>query len=132
MDRSIPPRAKAVLVHGALDRSKSFLPVVECLPELRVTEYDRRGYGESLVAGPATFLAQHVDDLLGVMGEEPTTVVAHSFGCLVAVSAAIRAPQPVSGARPVGATGALDGVLAEIGSPGARGDGGRGRHGCAR
>ncbi len=87
-----PTAAKVVLVHGALDRAKSFLPVVECLPELRVTEYDRRGYGESLAAGPATFLAHHVDDLLGVMGEEPTTVVAHSFGCLVAVSAAIRHP----------------------------------------
>jgi pimeloyl-ACP methyl ester carboxylesterase len=84
--------SKVVLVHGALDRAKSFLPVVEYLPELRVVEYDRRGYGESLKAGPAAFLTQHVDDLLVVMGEQPTTVVAHSFGCVVAVSAAIQHP----------------------------------------
>ena len=87
-----PTAPKVVLVHGALDRAKSFLPVVEYLPELRVIEYDRRGYGESLPAGPAAILAQHVDDLLDVMGEEPTTVVAHSFGCVVAVSAAIQHP----------------------------------------
>ena len=42
-------------------------------------------------ASPA-LLAQHVDDLLDVMGDEPTTVVAHSFGCVVAVSAAIEHP----------------------------------------
>jgi len=87
-----PTVSKVVLVHGALDRAKSFLPVVEYLPELRVIEYDRRGYGESLSAGPAAILGQHVDDLLDVMGEEPTTVVAHSFGCVVAVSAAIQHP----------------------------------------
>jgi pimeloyl-ACP methyl ester carboxylesterase len=87
-----PDVSKVVLVHGALDRAKSFLPVVERLPDLRVIEYDRRGYGESLPAGAAAFLSLHVDDLLDVMGEEPTTVVAHSFGCVVAVSAAIQYP----------------------------------------
>ena len=92
-----PTASKVVLVHGALDRAKSFLPVVDYLPELRVLEYDRRGYGDSLSAGPAAFLAQHVDDLLDVMGEEPTTVVAHSFGCIVAVSAAIHHPARFQG-----------------------------------
>jgi pimeloyl-ACP methyl ester carboxylesterase len=87
-----PTVAKVVLVHGALDRAKSFLPAVEHLPELRVIEYDRRGYGESLLAGSAASMAQHVDDLLDVMGDEPTTVVAHSFGSVVAVSAAIEHP----------------------------------------
>ena len=46
-----PTVSKVVLVHGAMDRAKSFLPVVEHLPDLRVVEYDRRGYGESLPAG---------------------------------------------------------------------------------
>jgi pimeloyl-ACP methyl ester carboxylesterase len=84
--------SKVVLVHGAMDRAKSFLPVVEYLPDLSVIEYDRRGYGESLPAGTPAVLAQHVDDLLGVMDDEPTTVVAHSFGCVVAASAAIQHP----------------------------------------
>ena len=42
--------------------------------------------------GQLALLAQHVDDLLDVMGDESTTVVAHSFGCVVAVSAAITHP----------------------------------------
>jgi pimeloyl-ACP methyl ester carboxylesterase len=89
---SDPNVAKVVLVHGAMDRAKSFLPVVEHLPDLRVIEYDRRGYGESLPAGMPAVLARHVDDLLSVMGGEPATVVAHSFGCVVAASAAIQHP----------------------------------------
>ncbi len=87
-----PTVSKVVLVHGAMDRAKSFLPVVGHLPDLCVIEYDRRGYGESVPAGMPAVLAQHVDDLLGVMVDEPTTVVAHSFGCIVAVSAAIQQP----------------------------------------
>ncbi|MGP0032849.1 MAG: alpha/beta fold hydrolase [Acidimicrobiales bacterium] len=88
-DTSVP---RVVLVHGAMDRAKSFRRVVELLPDLRIIDYDRRGYGESLEAGPPETLAQHAADLLEVMGEVPTTVVAHSFGCVVAVSAAIAEP----------------------------------------
>ena len=109
--------SKVVLVHGAMDRAKSFLPVVEYLPDLSVIEYDRRGYGESLPAGIPAVLAEHVDDLLGVMGDEATTVVAHSFGCVVAASAAIQHPGR---------------FLAHARPSGARGNGGRGRHGCPR
>jgi pimeloyl-ACP methyl ester carboxylesterase len=87
-----PPASEVVLVHGAMDRAKSFRRVVEHLPDLRVIEYDRRGYGESFPAAPPASLAQHVDDLLDVMGERPTTVVAHSFGCVVVVAAAISQP----------------------------------------
>ena len=89
---SDPDASPVVLVHGAMDRAKSFRPVVERLPDLRVVDYDRRGYGESLGAGQAVSLGQHADDLLAVIGGVPATVVAHSFGCVVAVSAAISRP----------------------------------------
>jgi len=92
-----PNVTEVVLVHGAMDRAKSFRPVVEHLPDLRVIEYDRRGYGESTPAVPPASLAQHVDDLLDVMGDGPTTVVAHSFGCVVVVSAAISHPERFRG-----------------------------------
>ena len=92
-----PSAPRVVLVHGAMDRAKSFGPVVEQLPELRIIGYDRRGYGESVAAGPPKSLAQHADDLLEVIGTEPATVVAHSFGCHVAVLAAISQPQPFIG-----------------------------------
>jgi pimeloyl-ACP methyl ester carboxylesterase len=84
---------EVVLVHGALDRAKSFRGVVRHLPDLRVVVYDRRGYGASVPAVPPASLGDHVDDLLEIMGDRPTTVVAHSFGCLVVVSAAIRSPE---------------------------------------
>ena len=48
-----PTVSEVVLVHGAMDRAKSFLRVVEHLPDLTVIEYDRRGYGESLPAAYA-------------------------------------------------------------------------------
>jgi pimeloyl-ACP methyl ester carboxylesterase len=92
-----PTVPEVVLVHGAMDRAKSFRRVVEHLPDLRVVEYDRRGYGESIPAVPPASLAQHVDDLLDVMGDQPTTVVAHSFGCVVVVSAAISKPERFRG-----------------------------------
>ena len=89
-----PSVSRVVLVHGAMDRAKSFRRVVEQLPDLRIIDYDRRGYGESLGAGPPRSLAQHADDLLDVIGQaRPATVVAHSFGCVVAVSAAISHPE---------------------------------------
>jgi pimeloyl-ACP methyl ester carboxylesterase len=87
-----PAVPEIVLVHGAMDRAKSFWRVVEHLADLRVVDYDRRGYGESFPGTPPASLEQHVNDLLGVMGERPATVVAHSFGCVVVVSAAISHP----------------------------------------
>ncbi len=92
-----PTVTEVVLVHGAMDRAKSFRRVVDHLPDLRIIEYDRRGYGESVPAVPPASLAQHVDDLLDVMGDRPTTVVAHSFGCVVVVSAAISHPERFRG-----------------------------------
>lgn len=92
-----PTMTEVVLVHGAMDRAKSFRRVVDHLPDLRVIEYDRRGYGASVPAVPPASLAQHVDDLLDVMGDRPTTVVAHSFGCVVVVSAAISHPERFRG-----------------------------------
>jgi pimeloyl-ACP methyl ester carboxylesterase len=92
-----PTASEVVLVHGAMDRAKSFRRVVEHLPDLRVIEYDRRGYGESIPAAPPASLDQHVDDLLDVMGDRPTTVVAHSFGCVVVVAAAISQPDRFRG-----------------------------------
>jgi len=85
-----------VLVHGALDRSRAFRRVVEQLGDLRVIVYDRRGYGGSLAAPPATSLRDHCDDLLAVIGRRAVTVVAHSFGSHVAVLAALAAPGQVA------------------------------------
>jgi pimeloyl-ACP methyl ester carboxylesterase len=79
-------------VHGAMDRSRSFRRVVEHLSDLRVVTYDRRGYGDSVDAAPATGLGDHTADLLEVIGDRRSTVVAHSAASHIAVLVAIEDP----------------------------------------
>lgn len=84
------------LVHGSLDRATSFARVVRRLPDLRVITYDRRGYAgsRSLSVG---VLADHVADLVELVGTGPAVVVGHSFGADVAMGAALAAPGAVTG-----------------------------------
>jgi pimeloyl-ACP methyl ester carboxylesterase len=78
-----------VLVHGAMDRSAAFGRVVQRLPDLFVVVYDRRGYARSARAEPAaSTLADHANDLLGILEGRPAAVVGHSYGGAVAMLAA--------------------------------------------
>jgi pimeloyl-ACP methyl ester carboxylesterase len=89
---------RVVLVHGMLDRSTTFGPVVSLLLDcgLDVVVYDRRGFGLShAVEPPAASLADHADDLIAIIGDRPSTVVGHSFGSNVAMMAATRRPDLV-------------------------------------
>ncbi|CAN5831952.1 alpha/beta hydrolase [soil metagenome] len=83
------------LVHGSMDRSTSFAKLARRLPDLRVLRYDRRGYAGSINAGVAEGVGGHVDDLLSVLAGRPATVVGHSFGGVVALATAERAPEVV-------------------------------------
>jgi pimeloyl-ACP methyl ester carboxylesterase len=87
--------ATIVLVHGSLDRSAAFARVQRHLADLRVVRYDRRGYGHSLALGPAPSFATQVDDLEGVVGDEPAVVVGHSLGGVIALALAQRRPDLV-------------------------------------
>jgi pimeloyl-ACP methyl ester carboxylesterase len=84
-----------VFVHGAMDRGRSFDAVADLLaPECRTIRYDRRGYG-----APATEplgVLGHADDLLAVIGDRRALVVAHSFGGITALAAAVRDPGAVA------------------------------------
>jgi pimeloyl-ACP methyl ester carboxylesterase len=88
--------ATVVLVHGSLDRSSAFVRVQRQLDDLRVLRYDRRGYGRSLGAGPATSFAQQVDDLAAVIGDRPAVVVGHSLGGVIGLALAQRRPDLVA------------------------------------
>lgn len=90
-DGTLPP---VVLVHGGMDRATSFGRVVRQLKDVPVTRYDRRGYGRSSV-GAAPTLAEHVDDLIEVIGDAPAVVFGHSVGGVVALVAAERRPDLV-------------------------------------
>jgi pimeloyl-ACP methyl ester carboxylesterase len=85
-----------VFVHGTMDRASSWRKVVRRLPHHDVTNYDRRGYGDSVEAGVSADLSGHVDDLIVVLGDEPAIVVGHSLGGVIALAAAQRRPELVA------------------------------------
>jgi pimeloyl-ACP methyl ester carboxylesterase len=78
-----------------MDRASSFRRVIAELTDLDVTAYDRRGYGDAVARGPAGSFADHVDDLLDVIGGRPSVVAGHSLGGDVALAAAVRSPDVV-------------------------------------
>jgi pimeloyl-ACP methyl ester carboxylesterase len=82
-----------VMVHGALDRSTSFLRTARRLEDLNVVVYDRRGYSGSRDVRPiATDVDTHADDLISLIGERQVVVIGHSLGGLIALVAAQREP----------------------------------------
>ena len=86
-----------VFVHGVLDRGRSFERVAEVLaPDCRMVLYDRRGYGASAAAGDLPVVVDHhIADLVDVLDGRAAVVVAHSFGGVTAMGAAVRAPELV-------------------------------------
>lgn len=93
-DRPEGSALPVVIVHGGMDRASSFGRVARQLADLPLVTYDRRGYGRSIEAG-TTDLDGHVDDLLGLLGEEPAVLFGHSMGGVVALVAAARRPDLV-------------------------------------
>jgi pimeloyl-ACP methyl ester carboxylesterase len=91
------PGALVVLVHGSLDRCAAFARVVaaEALVGRHTIRYDRRGYGRSVDVGPPAGLDDHVADLLTIVDGRQCVLFGHSFGGLVALVAATRAPDLV-------------------------------------
>jgi len=101
--QGVPGAAHVVLVHGSLDRSAGMAKLSRRLEDrLRVTRYDRRGYGRSMPhTGPFDIEAQ-VDDLVSVItsapdAPEPCVVFGHSYGGNVALATAQRHPALVTG-----------------------------------
>jgi pimeloyl-ACP methyl ester carboxylesterase len=89
------PGARVVFVHGVMDRAGGFAKVLRRLPELNLVRYDRRGYGDSQGGPLHDTLDGHVDDVLTVIGEQPSVVVGHSLGGILALAASIRRPDLV-------------------------------------
>lgn len=85
-----------LLVHGVVDRGRSFAPVMDLLSgECTVRSYDRRGYGEAAGPGVEPDVAAHVEDILTVLDGRRAVVVGHSFGGVPVLGAAVRAPELV-------------------------------------
>ncbi|GAB2808693.1 alpha/beta fold hydrolase [Streptomyces daliensis] len=86
-----------LFVHGTMDHSGSFRRIADHLPGWSAVGYDRRGWGASrALASPRPVLTDHVDDLATAASTLPRPVVAgHSYGALVALTAASRHPELV-------------------------------------
>jgi pimeloyl-ACP methyl ester carboxylesterase len=85
-----------VVVHGSLDRSSTFLKVIERLPELRVVRYDRRGYGHSFGTVSEPTIAAQVRDLEGVVAHRRVVLFGHSIGGVIALAFAQAHPAEVA------------------------------------
>jgi pimeloyl-ACP methyl ester carboxylesterase len=88
---------RIVFVHGAMDRVSSFSRARLRLRKHTTLAYDRRGYAKSVEMGRAESFEDHVGDLLTVINGQRSVVVGHSYGATVAVAAAARNPELVSG-----------------------------------
>ena len=93
ISRVPPPRV--LIVHGTLDRARNFGRVRRRLADFHVLLMDRRGYDRSGALIPGNGTARHAADVLAVLNRQPATVVGHSYGGLVALEAAIQAPNLV-------------------------------------
>jgi pimeloyl-ACP methyl ester carboxylesterase len=88
---------RVVFVHGSMDRGGSFIKTARRLPDLDIVRYDRSGYGRSVHLEPVPTIAAQVDERLEVIGDEPSLVVGHSLGGVIALAAAERRPDLVRG-----------------------------------
>lgn len=102
--RAIRPDTKprVVLVHGALDRSTSFVRMVKLLINLGVDciSYDRRGYNDSPLGPPFSSskvptIDDHVEDLAQIIGDRPSVVFGHSLGGTIALLLAEQNRSPI-------------------------------------
>jgi pimeloyl-ACP methyl ester carboxylesterase len=95
VDRDPRDQSRVVFVHGVMDRGASFRRSFRRLDRYHLAAYDRRGYAGSTDLGAAVAVADHVSDLVAVLGGRPSTVVGHSLGGLIALQAAHEWPDLV-------------------------------------
>jgi pimeloyl-ACP methyl ester carboxylesterase len=84
-----------LVVHGGLSDESAWAPVAaELVPSCRVVRIRRRLYRTELPADPATDFALEVDDLLALAAEigQPSVLVGHSSGAVVALETVVRDP----------------------------------------
>ncbi len=93
---------RVVLVHGAMDRARSFTRLIRHLTAagFDCVSYDRRGYEDSALQDPFSIesppgIEDHIDDLAEVIGSEPSIVFGHSVGGTIALCLAEQNRAPI-------------------------------------
>ena len=89
-----------LVVHGGLSDESAWAKVAaELVSSFRLVRIRRRLYRTELPADPATDFALEVDDLLALAAEigQPSLIVGHSSGAVVALETVVRDPAPFAG-----------------------------------
>ncbi|CAG4931331.1 unnamed protein product, partial [Acidithrix sp. C25] len=93
-----------ILVHGAMDRAKSFSRMTRSLVDFGfdTKSYDRRGYEESALVDPYSqqnppTIEDHILDLASVIGEQKSLIFGHSLGGTIALLLSARNISPIAG-----------------------------------
>ena len=85
---------QVTFVHGALDRAANFVRAAREVLGYDVILYTRRGYGPTAGEAAAS-IDVHVADLIKIVGTKPTVLIGHSYGSLIALSAAVERPNQI-------------------------------------
>jgi pimeloyl-ACP methyl ester carboxylesterase len=90
--------ALVALVHGSMDRSAGLLKLSRRLHDVaHVLRYDRRGYGRSSPHPGPYGMDEQVADLVDLLDGRRALLFGHSYGGDVALAAADRRPELVTG-----------------------------------
>ncbi len=81
-------------MHAALADARMWEPLIPWFQGHEPISYDLRGHGQMDEANDDF---HHVDDLLGLLGEQPAVLVGAGMGARVALEAAVLAPELVLG-----------------------------------
>ncbi|QDG53558.1 alpha/beta hydrolase [Persicimonas caeni] len=96
-----PSPRSAIAVHGLPGSVRDFRWFAPCVADrMRLVRLDMPGFGQTsatMAAPTAAAAATHIARVADALGVERTVLVAHSYGALVAVTAAARYPDLVDG-----------------------------------
>ena len=102
-----PASATVVVLHGwgnsrthSIERLEALVESMQDTPALRLIFLDLRGHGDAS-SGPTTLGIKELDDLGALLEtlptEQPTILMGHSMGAVLAIRAAARWPERING-----------------------------------
>ncbi len=87
-----------MMIHGSLDRGAGMLRISRHIQKwARVIRFDRRGYASNVGHNGPFTVPGNTDDVVQILAGRPAVLVGHSFGGNIALAAAARLGDQISG-----------------------------------